>query len=86
MRGFWNKGRLVARPLARKLAGKQEEEIWKDESDKDDKKLKRMVGIFEEGNSAIISSCVVGLLTGVGVVLFNNGVRLGTFLSFLGIS
>lgn len=29
-----------------------------------------------EGNTAIISACFVGLLTGIGVVIFNNAVRI----------
>ncbi|XP_052192639.1 chloride channel protein CLC-e isoform X2 [Diospyros lotus] len=30
---------------------------------------------FPQGNSAIVSACFIGLLTGIGVVLFNNAVH-----------
>ena len=72
--GSWRKARLVSRPLVGNLAGKQEEMYeGEDESDRDDKKLRGLP--FDKGNSAIISSCFVGLFTGIGVVLFNNAVR-----------
>ena len=58
--------------------------MGKDEASKDDKKLRGMTSMIEEGNLAILSSCFVGLLTGIGIVLFNNAVRPNTFLAFLG--
>lgn len=58
-----------------------------EEEEQDEKQQLRSVAtasaipVAEESNSAtIISSCLVGLLTGVAVVLFNNAVRL-TLLS-----
>lgn len=81
--GSWKTGRLVSRPLARNFGGEQKE-MGKDEASKDDKKLRGMTSMIEEGNLAILSSCFVGLLTGIGIVLFNNAVRPNTFLAFLG--
>ncbi|KAJ9704717.1 hypothetical protein PVL29_002988 [Vitis rotundifolia] len=49
--------------------------MGKDEASKDDKKLRGMTSMIEEGNLSILSSCFVGLLTGIGVVLFNNAVH-----------
>lgn len=67
---------LPGPPFALSQTGQSESSVLKEEENGDDEEEEEGLSNDNgQGNSTIIlSSCLVGLLTGIGVVLFNNGV------------